>query len=334
MKSIISHTSDYPLKNSLETLHHESMEWLNEIAFWEDEIDLLYMISMKVKMDHITTHIKDQVVKTERKLVSKIAGNEMNDLQGAVTNHEHIIQKGYTDEQNYREQHSKLHIRFKQYEKELKQIKQEVVRLLKITKDQASLNEVFGTIYNRRAVIKYQNKPIEKKIIETIIDAGRMVPSAMNKQPCKFYVLIKAETISLFSKQIAKAASKGILKSGLKKIIKTATESFNFSHGLRLLRSEDPIFQRAPVVIFLTSPKDHEWAALDIAMFAQNMMLAAKSLGLESCPVGLAKYVMETEVYKFLNISESEIVQLAIILGYGDEHPDLPKRNKVDAVYF
>ncbi|MDB5273236.1 MAG: nox 1 [Chitinophagaceae bacterium] len=338
MTLLTSHTEHYSLENSLETLHQKSREWLEEIAFWQDEIDTFYMIAIKIKMDHITTNIKDEVEKTERNLVRKITGNELYELKKAVTDHEHvlseIIQKNQSDEQPYRDQHRNIRRRFEQYEKELRTIKQEIIHLLKLTEDHDGLNEVFKTIYNRRAVRKYKNKMVDRKTIEKIIDAGRMAPSAINKQPWKFYILNKAETITLFSKQITKAASKGILKSGLKKIIKTATESFHFSEGLSFLRAEDPIFHGAPVVIFLTSPKENEWAALDIGMCAQNMMLAAKSLGLDSCPVGLAKYVMETEVYTLLNIPESEEVQLAVILGYGDEYPAVPIRNKVNAVYF
>jgi hypothetical protein len=154
MKSLITHTYDRTLDNNLETLHHQSQEWINEITSWEDEIDLLYMISMKVKMEHITTSIKEQVQKTEHKLVHKIVRNELGNLQGAVMNHEYklckIIRREYCDDQNYRKDHMKLKQWFEQYEKELEIIEQEVVALLKITKDEDSLNEIFKAICSRR----------------------------------------------------------------------------------------------------------------------------------------------------------------------------------------
>jgi nitroreductase len=68
-------------------------------------------------------------------------------------------------------------------------------------------------------------------------------------------------------------------------------------------------------------------------MCAQNMMLATKSLGLDSCPIGLAKYVERTELYATLNIPVSEKVHIALIIGYGDELPELHTR-KHDNAFF
>jgi len=90
--------------------------------------------------------------------------------------------------------------------------------------------------------------------------------------------------------------------------------------------SEDPIFHGAPVVIFITAPRDNEWASLDVGMCAQNMMLAAKAMGIDSCPVGLGKFVEQTEIFKRLEVPASEQVVLSIILGYGDELPEMPER--------
>jgi nitroreductase len=87
------------------------------------------------------------------------------------------------------------------------------------------------------------------------------------------------------------------------------------------------------VVIFITAPKDNEWAPLDIGMCAENIMLAAKSLGLDTCPVGLAKFVEKTKIYGKLNIPETEKVMLAVIMGYGDELAEPKERKRDNAVF-
>lgn len=195
------------------------------------------------------------------------------------------------------------------------------------------MNEVLKTIYERRAVRKYKDDPVDRTLIEQLLEAGRMAPSAINKQPWKFYVLTKKDDIAEFSKAIAKASTKVFLKSGLKNIVKTAYSAFHLSHGVDFLKVEDPIFHGAPVVVFITSQKDNEWAALDIGMCSQNMMLAAKSLGLESCPVGLGKFVEQTDMYSRLNIPPSETVNLALIFGYGNENPEVKERIKNNVLY-
>lgn len=93
------------------------------------------------------------------------------------------------------------------------------------------------------------------------------------------------------------------------------------------------IFYGAPVVIFITAPKDVPWACYDVSMCAQNMMLAAKALGLDRCPLGVGKAVEHTPIYYKLRISYPEQVFLAVIVGYGDEQPKVHKRVKDNVNY-
>jgi len=196
------------------------------------------------------------------------------------------------------------------------------------------MNEVLKTLYERRAVRKFKDKVVGKEIIEQLLDAGRMAPSAINRQPWTFYVVTKKEDIKLFSKEIAKSAIKSIPKMGVKNIVKAVVSGItHLSHGIDFIKAEDPVFHGAPVVIFITAPKDNEWASLDIGMCAQNIMLAAKSLGLDTCPVGFGKFVTETKSYSKLNIPEKEQVLLAVIIGYGNESPEVHERKKDNVVY-
>lgn len=195
------------------------------------------------------------------------------------------------------------------------------------------MNETIKTIYERRAVRKYDERPIEKAIINEVIEAGRMAPSAINMQPWKFYVLTNKELIKRLSKEISRAAVSEFSKMKIRKLMKLAASFFHLSHGLDFLKLEDAVFHGAPAVIFISSPKTNEWADLDIGMCSQNIMLAAQSLGLASCPIGFAKYVEKTKSYKKLGIAETEQVIIAIIIGYGVEKPE-PKIRLKDNLFF
>lgn len=197
------------------------------------------------------------------------------------------------------------------------------------------MNEVIKTIFERRAVRKYKNIPVSKELIEQLLEAGRMAPSAMNKQPWKFYILTSKDDIQLFSHEIDKVALKNIPKMGIKNIAKAVFSGMrHLSDSVHFMLAEDPVFHGAPVVIFITAPKENEWASLDIGMCAQNMMLTAKSLGLDSCPVGFGKFVEQTEDYPKLDIPSTDQVHLAIIIGYGDETPEVHERIKNNAHFF
>ncbi len=193
--------------------------------------------------------------------------------------------------------------------------------------------ETLKTIFERRAVRKYLPDTIDDEILEKILNAGRMAPSAMNEQPWKFYIVTHKDTIVSFSKAISKITSKMMLKAMGKHPVATIKTLLHFAPGAVHTQSEDPIFHGAPVVIFIAAPKDNEWAGLDIGMCAQNMMLAAKSLGLDSCPIGFAKYIEQTPVFHQLEVPAGEQVLLAVILGYGDEKPEPGLRIKNNAIF-
>lgn len=198
------------------------------------------------------------------------------------------------------------------------------------------MTETGKTIYQRRAVRKYTDRPVSKDLIEELLDAGRMAPSAINKQPWHFYVLTDKDTILSFSREIARVALKDTLHSGMsgmKQVIKSAAGLLHFSHGINFHAMKDPVFYGAPAVVFLTANRDNEWAPLDIGMCAQNIMLAAKAIGLDTCPVGFGKYVERTKIFSRLHVPASEKVLLAIILGYGDESPEAHERLRHNALF-
>jgi nitroreductase len=180
-----------------------------------------------------------------------------------------------------------------------------------------AMNDTLKSIYERRAVRKYKEQPVDNKLIDEIIAAGRMAPSALNQQVWKFYVVTDAEEIKRLSFSIAQVAE----------------NYFPLSHGIDISKVDDLIFHHAPVVIFITAPKNNDWGSLDVGMCSQNMMLAARSLGLDSCPIGFAKFLHMTDKLSELGISNTEQIQLAIIFGYADEKPELHER-KTDNVKF
>ena len=203
-----------------------------------------------------------------------------------------------------------------------------------IINESAITSKTIETIYERRSVRKYKDKIVDHEIIEKILDAGRMAPSALNEQPWKFYVITNKEIIKSFSKEISKITAQQFIKGGPKRIIKNIIHLLNFSRGFHDLKTTDHVFYEAPAVIFITGPRHNEWADLDIGMCSQNIMLAAKAMGLDTCPVGFGKYLQHTKLYSQLKTTPKEEIKLSIILGYGDETPEVHKRIKKNAVFF
>jgi nitroreductase len=120
----------------------------------------------------------------------------------------------------------------------------------------------------------------------------------------------------------------------LKTLAKTALSFVShLSTVLDFVSAADPVFHGAPVVIFITAKKGDDWAALDIGMCSQNIMLAAKSLGLDTCPIGFATLIEKTAEYAELNIPLDQKIHLAIIVGYGAEEPKVHPRDVSNTFY-
>lgn len=179
------------------------------------------------------------------------------------------------------------------------------------------MNDVIRTISERRAVRKYKSLPVSDAAINELLNAARMAPSSLNGQPWKFYVVTDRELIDLLDQKV-KAAAIALFKGN------TMKEYFPEDHV---------IFHGAPAVIFIAADRKNEWAALDIGMCAQNMMLAAKSIGLDTCPVGLGKFVEHTNVYTILGIPDQEQIVITIVAGYGDIKPPKHVRKTDNAVF-
>jgi nitroreductase len=76
------------------------------------------------------------------------------------------------------------------------------------------------------------------------------------------------------------------------------------------------IFYEAPLLIFV-SGEQSRFGVYDCSMAAQNMMLAAYSLGIGSCWIGTAvPLANEPKIKAALGVPEDHIVHAAIIFGY------------------
>jgi len=61
------------------------------------------------------------------------------------------------------------------------------------------LVEVFEAIKRRRSIRKYEQKVVEKEKLLTVLEAARLAPSAMNRQPYAFVIIKEKENIDKLS---------------------------------------------------------------------------------------------------------------------------------------
>jgi nitroreductase len=162
--------------------------------------------------------------------------------------------------------------------------------------------DVSAAIKGRRSVRFYKDLDVESGKIQKILEAGRLSPSANNRQEWKFIVVKNAE----IKKRLARAAM---------------NQSF---------------IGQAPVVLVacVTESKavmtcGHPTYAVDVSIAFAYMLLQAYELGLGTCWIGAFK---EDEVKSILGVPKHVRVVALSPLGYPSTDAGMRSRKSIDEI--
>ena len=161
-------------------------------------------------------------------------------------------------------------------------------------------------ILERRSIRKYKADPVSDELIRAVVDAGLWGPTARNEQEIKIVCL---------------------RDPALRKQLR---EDFTAAGG-RTVRPM-PFDYEAPVFFFLFGPKDFPYTEMDTGIVAENMCLAAQSLGLGTVMIGCIRDFMRSEAGKpwreRLGIGDGDIFTLGLCLGWPDGEAKAPARKE------
>ncbi|MGL4985832.1 MAG: nitroreductase family protein [Treponemataceae bacterium] len=167
------------------------------------------------------------------------------------------------------------------------------------------MNAIIDNIMKRRSCRNYLSRTVRRKDIEAVLSAGSWAPSARNTQPCQFTVVIDTEKLDKIN---------DFIKIKLEK-----PENYSF-------------FYRSPTLIIISQVKAPLLAAANCACVAQNMLLAAESLHINSCWINqIGQFCNEPDVRAILSsfgIPSDHDVYACISLGYEAEKIEsVPRKN-------
>jgi nitroreductase len=167
-------------------------------------------------------------------------------------------------------------------------------------------NRTMETIKSRRSYRKYVPGQLKEEELNTILDAGMYAPSACNEQPWHFTVIQDKDLID----RINEETKKELVKSGSERFAE---------------RAKDPdyhIFYNCPTVIVISGREGCFSPMTDCAAASQNMLLAAESLDIGSCWIGLVGYYFRADMDRSkneLNIPAEYTPYYALCFGYKDK---------------
>jgi nitroreductase len=176
---------------------------------------------------------------------------------------------------------------------------------------------VIEAIRSRRAVRDYLSRPVEKSLVEWLIETAVLAPSSMNRQPWSFTVV----TDQALLKRMSDAAKAHMLAT-------LSASSELASHRDSLSDPKFNIFYNASTLVVTSATAADQMARYDCCLAAENLMLAARACGLGSCWIGFAESWLNLPVGKAaLGIPDGQTVIAPIIIGHPATHPkSTPRR--------
>ena len=155
------------------------------------------------------------------------------------------------------------------------------------------MNEVIQTIYKRRSVRKYLNKPVSKEIIVELLKAAMAAPSATNCQALEFLVLSDQTILNQIRQKLIFAK----YNAPISIVVIGNPGKANNSSGKRFWQQDGS-------------------AAIE------NMMIAATSLGLGTVWIGIHPVPpFERSIRKILNLPDKVFPLGMVYVGYPAETP-------------
>lgn len=137
--------------------------------------------------------------------------------------------------------------------------------------------ETYDFIVGLRAIRDYESDPLSTEHLEAILEAGRWTGSSKNRQNWAFIAITDKARLQ----QLAE-------------------------HG----DFTQPVRDSAATIVLVQEPDGYEF---DIGRAAQNIMLAAKAIGVASCPITLHR---DSDARQFLGAPDDTVTRYAVALGY------------------
>jgi nitroreductase len=201
-------------------------------------------------------------------------------------------------------------------------------------------------IHERRSVRKFSDEPVSKEQIRELIDCARYAPSDTNSQTWAFIVVTNKEKIKAIEdltwaqlhKRAEEAEARGLSREGRLLVKSFGPYATAFSDAPALViclatpyasKFRDRIFDPIGLV------GDEVWREEGIkssCLAAQNLMLAAHSMGLATCPMTGPVLLAERQLKECLGIEEHLDVNMVIALGHPAETPGKLPRKEIDEI--
>ena len=203
----------------------------------------------------------------------------------------------------------------------------------------------------RRSVRRYKSKPLTKKDLHSIIEAGRYTATGSNSQNIRYMVVtdprkiaeLREITVPAVMKLFATAAKTASLPFASYLLGDDLADKLKnqYGPGMKLFyerqsRGEDRLFFDAPAIMLVCGERWDETTGFSCAAALYNCSLKAHTIGVGCCFNGFIQTTVNNnpKIRKWFGIPRTQKCYGAMTLGYPDvKYNRLVKRKRPDVTW-
>ncbi len=184
----------------------------------------------------------------------------------------------------------------------------------------ASPMTVLEAIEQRRSVRAYTQEMVSKEAVDVLLAAAIRAPTAIHEEPWVFVIIQDIQRLQRLSEQVKKHFIREAAHASLHRGGQTLSQTFS--------QPDFNVFYDANTLIVICTDNPRPFAVADCWLAAENLMLAACTLGLGTCVIGSAQGALNTPGVKAQLGIPAEITAVApIIVGFpAGQTPASPRK--------
>jgi nitroreductase/NAD-dependent dihydropyrimidine dehydrogenase PreA subunit len=201
------------------------------------------------------------------------------------------------------------------------------------TENMPSSQEVLELLRTRRSIHVFKDKPVERQLIEGIIEAARFAPSSGNAQPTEFIVVQDKELLENIAQVAGNFCADLLAKlrnplirrifSIMMRVPTRYLTEYVLPHLEHMVaevqNGKNPILYNAPaLILFHAEQKPLSSADISANLALHNVALVAHAQGLGSCYTGYIMLICERDktIPQMVKLPENHKVYGALAIGY------------------
>ncbi len=179
------------------------------------------------------------------------------------------------------------------------------------------MNSTIELLLSHRSIRKFEDKPVSDEVIKTLVQCGQAAATSSNVQGVTVIQVTQDDTREAMAKL---AGGQPYVASAGAFLVYCA----DLRRPMNACESQGGEFSAGMMEHFLI-------ASVDVALAAQNTVVAAESLGLGICYIGGLRN-NPAEVTQLLKLPQQVYPVFGLCLGYPDQSPEVKPRLPVEAV--